>query len=111
VVEKYDLTAVVPVSEGLWVVGAGLTELALGLALAVGLFTRAGALLALGMFTLTLFGLADDPVLAHVTLFGLASALVITGSGPLSLDRLLGTTTGGTAPPEGPGERDRSTGD
>ena len=110
VVEKYDLTSVVPVSEGLWVVGAGLTEFALGLALLVGLFTRAGALVALSMFTLTLFGLADDPVLAHVTLFGLASALVITGGGPLSLDWLLGASAERTAPPEGPGERDRSTG-
>lgn len=110
VVEKYDLTSVVPVSEGLWVVGAGLTELTLGLALLVGLFTRAGALVALSMFTLTLFGLADDPVLAHVTLFGLASALVITGSGPLSLDRMLGAGAERTAPPEGPGERDRRTG-
>jgi len=94
VVEKYDLTAVVPVSEGLWVVGAGLTEFALGLALVAGLFTRAGSLVALGMFTLTLFGLADDPVLAHVTLFGLASALVITGSGPLALDRVLADRSG-----------------
>jgi uncharacterized membrane protein YphA (DoxX/SURF4 family) len=97
VVEKYDLTAVVPVSEGLWVVGAGLTEFGLGLGLAVGLFTRAGSLVALGMFTPTLFGLADDPVLAHVTLFGLASALVITGSGPLALDRRLGGGTGAGA--------------
>lgn len=94
VVEKYDLTGVVPVNEGLWVVGAGLTEFALGLALVAGLFTRAGSLVALGMFTLTLFGLADDPVLAHVTLFGLASALVITGSGPLALDRLLAERIG-----------------
>jgi len=98
VVEKYDLTAVVPVSEGLWVVGAGLTEFALGLALVAGLFTRAGSLVALGMFTLTLFGLADDPVLAHVTLFGLASALVITGSGPLALDRVLADRSGDDEP-------------
>ncbi|MFB6205586.1 MAG: DoxX family protein [Haloglomus sp.] len=93
VVEKYDLTAVVPVDPGLWVVGAGLTEISLGLMLTAGLFVRADATVALAMFTLTLFGLPDDPVLAHVSLFGLASALLITGAGPLSLDRRLAATT------------------
>lgn len=86
VVEKYDLTAVVPVDPGLWVVGAGLTEATLGVALVLGLFTRAGSLVALAIFTLTLFGLPDDPVLAHITLFGLASYLLVTGSGPFAVD-------------------------
>lgn len=89
VVEKYDLTAVLPVDAGLWVAGAGLTEAALGVALVAGLFTRAGSLVALTIFTLTLFGLPDDPVLAHITLFGLASFLLVTGSGPAALDRRL----------------------
>ncbi|MEF8783043.1 MAG: DoxX family protein [Haloarculaceae archaeon] len=89
VIGKYDLTAVVPVDAGLWVVGAGLTEAALGMALVVGLFTRAGSLVALTIFTLTLFGLPDDPVLAHITLFGLASLLLITGPGPFALDGAL----------------------
>ena len=86
VVEKYDLTAVVPVDPGLWVVGAGLTEMAVGLALFLGLFTRATAATAFTMLTLTLFGLPDDPVLAHVTLFGMVSMLFITGPGPLAVD-------------------------
>ena len=89
VVEKYDLTAVVPVDPGLWVVGAGLTEMAVGAALFVGLFTRATAATAFTMLTLTLFGLADDPVLAHVSLFGMVSMLFITGSGPLAVDNWL----------------------
>ncbi|MFD1567716.1 DoxX family protein [Halolamina litorea] len=89
VVTKYDLTAVVPVSPELWVVGAGLTEAALGVALALGLFTRAGCGVAIAMFTTTLFGLPDDPVLAHISLFGLVSMLVITGGGAYSLDRRL----------------------
>jgi len=90
VVEKYDLTAVVPVDPGLWVVGAGLTELAVGVFLFVGLFTRATAATAFIVLTTTLFGLPDDPVLAHVTLFGLTSALFVTGAGPLSIDERLG---------------------
>ncbi|WP_323676459.1 DoxX family protein [Halorubellus sp. PRR65] len=88
VVAKYDLTAVVPVAPELWVVGAALAEIAVGVVLAVGLYTRAAAGLSLALFTLTLFGLPDDPVLAHLSLFGLASALMITGAGPFSLDAL-----------------------
>jgi len=95
VVEKYGLTAVVPVPGELWVVGAGLAEMAVGALLLVGLLTRGAATIAFVLFTTTLFGLPDDPVLAHVSLFGLASFLLVTGSGPLSLDRwLLGAREG-----------------
>lgn len=97
VVEKYDLTAVVPVEPGLWVVGAGLVEMGVGVALFVGLFTRATAATAFSMLTLTLFGLPDDPVLAHVTLFGMVSMLFITGSGPLALDEWLRERRSGDA--------------
>ena len=86
VVEQYELTAVVPVPAELWVLGAGLTEATLGIALVLGIFTRAGAAVAIGMFTLTLFALPDDPVLAHVALFGMTSVLLITGGGPYSVD-------------------------
>ncbi|PSQ11959.1 hypothetical protein BRC93_03445 [Halobacteriales archaeon QS_5_70_15] len=96
VVEKYDLAAVVPVSEGLWVVGAGLTEFGLGLGLAVGLFTRRARWSRSGC-SRPRCSVSPTTVLAHVTLFGLASALVITGSGPLALDRRLGGGTGAGA--------------
>ena len=89
VVAKYDLTAVVPVDPGLWVLGAGLTEIGVGLLLVVGLYTRGAAAVAFSMLVLTLFGLPDDPVLAHVTLFGMLSAVFTLGAGPLSLDALL----------------------
>lgn len=88
-VEQYDLTRVIPVDPGMWVVGAGLAEIAVGIALIVGAFTRAVAGLAFVLFTLTLFALPDDPVLAHLSLFGLASVLIVTGGGPLSLDERL----------------------
>ena len=90
VVEKYDLTAVVPVDPGLWVLGAGLTEVAVGLAFVVGLFTRGAAAVSFLLFTATLFGLPDDPVLVHVTLYGLVSALFTLGAGPLSIDHWIG---------------------
>lgn len=86
VVEKYGLTRVVPVDAGLWVVGAGLAEVAVGLALLVGVLTRAVAGVAFLLFTLTLFALPDDPVLAHLSLYGLVSVLIVTGGGPHSLD-------------------------
>ncbi|MFB6074760.1 MAG: DoxX family protein [Haloarculaceae archaeon] len=86
VVEKYGLTGIVPVDPGMWVVGAGLAEMAVGVALILGLLTRATAAVAFLLFTLTLFGLPDDPVLAHVTLFGMASTIFTLGAGPLSID-------------------------
>ena len=97
-VEKYDLTALVPVSAELWVVGAAGVESALGLAILVGLFTRPAAMLGFAVLTLTLFGLPDDPVVAHVGLFGLSSVLVVLGGGRWSLDRRLGLSR-----PEGSG--------
>lgn len=90
VVEKYDLTAVVPVDPGLWVVGAGLTEMLVGVALIAGFLTRGAAATSFVLFTTTLFGLPDDPVLAHVTLFGMASAVFTMGAGPLSFDQWFG---------------------
>lgn len=89
VVEKYNLTAVAPFPPEMWVIGAGFTELAVGLALITGFLTRGVAGVSFILFTTTLFGLPDDPVLAHISLFGLASVLLVTGSGPYALDRRL----------------------
>jgi len=86
VVAKYDLTAVIPVSPELWIFGADLVEAGVGLAFLTGTFTRGAAAAGFVLLTTTLFGLPDDPVLAHITLFGLSSALMVTGSGRFSLD-------------------------
>lgn len=88
-VEKYRLTSVVPVSPDLWVIGAAAIETALGAAILAGILTRACAILAFIVLTLAVFGLPDDPVLAHVGLFGSASLLVILGAGRWSLDHVL----------------------
>ncbi|HVM31184.1 MAG TPA: DoxX family protein [Candidatus Limnocylindrales bacterium] len=88
-VERYNLTAVVPVSPELWVVGAALVESALGLAILVGVGTRVAAMTAFFVLTLTLFALPDDPAIAHVGLFGLASILVVLGAGRWSIDARL----------------------
>jgi len=65
-----------------------------------GLLVFLGAAVAFLVFTATLFGLPDDPVLAHVTLFGIASAVFTLGSGPLALDRYLAARAGESPDPE-----------
>lgn len=88
-VDQYELTTVVPVAPELWVVGALIVETTLGLAILVGAFTRLSAVIGFVVLTLALFGLPDDPVIAHVGLFGLSSVLVVTGGGRWSLDETL----------------------
>ena len=85
-VARYDLTAVVPVSPELWVVGSALVEGSLGLAILLGVATRLSAIVTFAVLTLTVFALPDDPVIAHVGLFGTASILVVLGAGRWSLD-------------------------
>jgi len=86
-VDRYQLTSVVPVSPELWVVGASLTETTLGVAIILGVMTRFSAVVGFVVLTLALFALPDDPVIAHVGLFGLSSVLVTLGAGRWSLDR------------------------
>jgi uncharacterized membrane protein YphA (DoxX/SURF4 family) len=88
-VDKYDLIAVVPVAPELWVLGAILIETALGLAIMAGVLTRFSAVIGFTVLTLAIFAIPDDPVIAHVGLFGLSSLLVVTGAGRWSLDRAL----------------------
>jgi uncharacterized membrane protein YphA (DoxX/SURF4 family) len=94
-VERYRLTAIVPVAPELWVVAAFLIETALGLAIILGVLTRASAMVGFAVLTLAMFALPDDPVIAHVGLFGLASVLVVLGGGRWSLDRLVLAPIGG----------------
>ncbi|ERH08036.1 MAG: putative membrane protein [Halonotius sp. J07HN4] len=105
VVAKYNLTEIVPVAPELWVIGAGLTEALVGTMFILGAFTRGFSLVAFGLFVTTLFGLPDDPVVAHISLFGLVSALLITGSGPYSVDSWLKTKFGAAIEMIGDSER------
>ncbi|SHH36325.1 DoxX family protein [Halobaculum gomorrense] len=100
VVEQYGLSTLVPVPPELWVLGAAATELFLGGLLVVGLFTRASSAAAFVVFTTTLFGLPDDPVLAHISLFGLVSVLLVTGAGPFSIDTAVFRTPNELGAPE-----------
>ncbi|ERH01420.1 MAG: putative membrane protein [Halonotius sp. J07HN6] len=114
VVAKYNLTTVVPAPPELWVIGAGLTEALVGVMFIAGAFTRGFSLVAFGLFVTTLFGLPDDPVVAHISLFGLVSALLITGAGPYSVDEWLQSRLGSASEiigRERGGEREPSTAD
>lgn len=84
------LPELVPLSAEAWVLGAGLVEVGVGLALVAGLFTRAASAAAFLVLTVTLFALPDDPVLAHVSLFGLCSVVFTWGPGRFALDDVLG---------------------
>jgi uncharacterized membrane protein YphA (DoxX/SURF4 family) len=86
-VDRYGLTSVVPVAPELWVLGAFLVETSLGVAILLGVLTRFSAAVGFAVLTLAIFALPDDPVIAHVCLFGLSSVLVILGAGRYSLDR------------------------
>ena len=86
-VERYGLTRVVPVAAEIWVLGAVIVETALGLAILAGVLTRFAAIVGFAVLTLALFALPDDPVIAHVGLFGLCTVLVVTGAGRWSIDR------------------------
>jgi uncharacterized membrane protein YphA (DoxX/SURF4 family) len=86
-VDRYGLTSVVPVAPEVWVLGAILIETSLGVAILLGVLTRFSAAVGFAVLTLALFALPDDPVIAHVCLFGLSSALIILGAGRYSLDR------------------------
>lgn len=87
VVDRYHLTSVVPVSPEMWVVGASVVETTLGVAILLGVLTRFSAAVGFAVLTLALFALPDDPVIAHVGLFGLSSLLIVVGGGRWSLDR------------------------
>lgn len=68
-----------PVTPEVAVATAGLVEVALGVLLILGIAPRPVAALGFLVLTVTLFALPDDPVLGHVALWGVASAVFLLG--------------------------------
>lgn len=87
--QELGLAGLLGLPAGTWVLGAGLVEAAVGLLLVLGLFPRATSTTAFLVLTVTLMALPNDPVLPHITLFGLTSVVFTLGAGPWSLDALL----------------------
>jgi uncharacterized membrane protein YphA (DoxX/SURF4 family) len=88
VVQIYNLTHVIPVSPALWVLGAGMIEVLLGVLLILGYEIRLTAMVAFVVISLSFFYFKES-VYSHVTLFGALSMLVTTGAGKYSLDGYL----------------------
>lgn len=86
-VEEYNLAFWI-IDGTLWVFLAGLIEIILGLALITGTSVRPVAALTFLVLTVTLFAIPNDPVVAHVALWGVSSAVFILGAGPRSVDRV-----------------------
>ncbi|MCB9820707.1 DoxX family protein [Candidatus Nomurabacteria bacterium] len=85
VVRNYNLTSAIHVSEPMWVLAVGIIELIVGLFLFIGFKTRLTAVIAFFVLCVTFFFFKED-IFSHVTLFGVLSALFITGGGYLSID-------------------------
>lgn len=88
VVVKAQLRDVVPVDASLWVLGAGLVELAIGIAIVAGFKTRLFSAIALITLTLSFFYF-EEAVYSHVTLFAVLSAIFVYGSTAPSVDEWL----------------------
>ena len=86
VVNQYSMTEFIPVSPALWVSGAGIVELIVGLFLLIGLFTRSTACVAFLVLTASFFFFKES-VASHVTLFGILSIVTIEGGGKWSIDK------------------------
>lgn len=85
VVVDYGLGTVIPVSTAMWVFSVGVIELAVGVVLVLGLYTRCFCLIALIILTLSFFYFKEE-VAGHVTFFGSLAVLIVTGAGHLSID-------------------------
>ncbi len=101
VVIDYDLMSVIPVSTAMWVFSVSAIELAVGLILVLGLYTRSFALIALVVLSLSFFYFKEE-VAGHVTFFGALIVIIVTGAGRWSIDSLIARVTRnvtGTAQP------------
>jgi len=101
VVIDFDLENVIPVSPAMWVFTVGVIELAVGLVLVLGLFTRTWAIVAFLVLTLSFFYFKEE-VAGHVTFFGALMVLMIKGGGAWSIDSQVARRTrqvSGTATP------------
>jgi uncharacterized membrane protein YphA (DoxX/SURF4 family) len=85
VVEQHGLLDLIPLSAGMWVLSAALTEIILGLCLILGFQIRIVSVITLFILSLSFFYFGEA-VFAHVTIFGTLFVLMITGAGPTSLD-------------------------
>jgi uncharacterized membrane protein YphA (DoxX/SURF4 family) len=85
IIEHHGLIDLLPLSAGMWVLSAAITEIVLGACLLIGYQTRIVSAITLFVLSLSFFYFGEA-VFAHVTIFGTLFVLMITGSGTMSLD-------------------------
>ncbi len=86
VINQYHLTQILPVNAPMWVFSTGAIELAIGIFLVLGLYTRVISIIAIIVISLSFFYF-NESVYSHITLFGTLSILAIENGGLFSLDR------------------------
>lgn len=89
IVVNFGLIDVIPVSPEMWVLSAGVIELAIGILILVGLRVRFIATVAFVVLGLSFFYF-NEAVWSHITLFGALSVLFVTRGGKWSIDHLVG---------------------
>lgn len=92
VVIDFNLESVIPVSTAMWVFSVGVIELAVGLMLVLGFFTRTFSIIAFLVLTLSFFYFKEE-VAGHVTFFGSLLVLMVTGAGQFSIDSYIARRT------------------
>lgn len=83
IVNTYNLNYYIQVNSAIWVLGAGLIEILLGIFFLIGYKIRFTAVLSFLVLSLSFFFFAEE-VYAHVTLFGVLSAILVYGKGRLN---------------------------
>lgn len=78
VINKFNMTAGIPVSPAMWVLSAGLIELAVGLLLIIGWRPRLVSAIAFLVLTSSFF-FFKEAVYSHITLFGSLSVIFASG--------------------------------
>ena len=92
VIIDFKLESVIPVSTAMWVFSVGVIELAVGLVLVLGFFTRTFSIIAFLVLTLSFFYFKEE-VAGHVTFFGSLLVLMVTGAGRFSIDSYIAGQT------------------
>lgn len=83
VVQKFNMTAAVPVGSAMWVLSAGIIELTVGLLLIIGFRPRLVSAVAFLVLTASFF-FFKEAVYSHITLFGILSVVYASGGKKLS---------------------------
>lgn len=84
VIQKFNMNAAVPVGTAMWVLSAGIIELAVGLLLIIGFRPRLVSAVAFLVLTASFF-FFKEAVYSHITLFGILSVVYASGGKKLSV--------------------------